>query len=746
LCRILISYEPSANPPYADGETSPKNGGQAVSFKLCRNALIDYGLQLTAIIMIIFIILGFVSSIFQLVLLREFTFSIAKNELSLIVAVGIWLIACSLGGLTSIKKRIFSTRMLPVLLTASFCFSVLGIHLAKLIIGLRYYESASLLFTLICALLFIGTHGFLIGYAFGSFCHTSLENQKDAEKRSAQFFSAEALGIFFGGITFTFLLSSYTNPFIFASWAFLLLFLEKCRRTKIIIVFIVGFLSAAFFFAFPSILKKEFDHARILAVQGNPYGPAILTEKDSVISLYINGSLVQTSEDKAFEEEFIHTAFSSLKKYNHVLLMGRFSQVYIDEIHKYSIGQITSVWFNPAETDIPAVADDPVRYLHATSEKYDLILMNIPPPSTLALNRFYTAEFFLLVKDRLTEGGIFCFSIPSRRDILSPAFRDFNSTIIDTLSRGIFPHYLAIPGDHMMLLARKYRPITALSLLDNFKNNNKPTSFFTFYHLKDRLDPARRSFLHDRFHHRAYDKLPMLNRDFKPFGFLDYLLLEQKKFYPKLSVNIRVLQKTIPAGFILVVLLMSLLNIFFKKANVLLHAGCLGFLSIAASATIYISFQIISGALFWKLGLLVGIFMAGLSLSSYLQSIRMTKEKPSQRQLSFLYLLWLAVFGLLLLITKTQHLAPNIEWTLLGISCLAGALTGLGYPLLIQMRLGEKATPENIPISIYAADLIGAFLGTLCFSVLFIPFLGVTTSIVLVGALIIIFGLKNSWR
>ena len=49
--------------------------------------------------MIIFIFLGFISSIFQLVVLREITFSIAKNELAACLAAGAWIIFSAIGGL-----------------------------------------------------------------------------------------------------------------------------------------------------------------------------------------------------------------------------------------------------------------------------------------------------------------------------------------------------------------------------------------------------------------------------------------------------------------------------------------------------------------------------------------------------------------------------------------------------------------------------------------------------------------------
>ena len=92
--------------------------------------------------MIIFIPLGIIASIFQLVILREFNFSIAKNELAFVVATGLWIVSCSLGSITKTPKKL---RELPfsTLSSLAFSLSICLIHLAKTSIGLKYYEEAS---------------------------------------------------------------------------------------------------------------------------------------------------------------------------------------------------------------------------------------------------------------------------------------------------------------------------------------------------------------------------------------------------------------------------------------------------------------------------------------------------------------------------------------------------------------------------------------------------------------------------
>ena len=70
--------------------------------------------------------------------------------------------------------------------------------------------------------------------------------------------------------------------------------------------------------------------------------------------------------------------------------------------------------------------------------------MNLPYPSTLLLNRFYTAEFFAMVRELLTENGIVVTAMPASLSYLSDEqrnlnamayFRDFSRGVLDT--RGV---------------------------------------------------------------------------------------------------------------------------------------------------------------------------------------------------------------------------------------------------------------------------------------------------------------------
>jgi predicted membrane-bound spermidine synthase len=51
-----------------------------------------------------------------------------------------------------------------------------------------------------------------------------------------------------------------------------------------------------------------------------------------------------------------------------------------------------------AEMQVRVVRSDPLTFLRETAETYDAVIQLIPPPSTLSVSRFFTAEYFRLVR------------------------------------------------------------------------------------------------------------------------------------------------------------------------------------------------------------------------------------------------------------------------------------------------------------------------------------------------------------
>ncbi|MFO8053336.1 MAG: hypothetical protein R6U54_05225 [Candidatus Omnitrophota bacterium] len=700
--------------------------------------------------MAIFIVLGITASIYQLVLLREFTFSIAKNELSLVVAIGIWIIFCSLGSLAGRKKRLSRISYLPLLYSLAFSLVIGLIHLVKKIVGLSYYEVASFGFITVCALVFFGAMGFLVGYSFCLFCRNYLDQNAYSSSTFAKFFGWEALGFFVGGLIFTFFLASYRNPFIFSALPFIFYFFISARpKKKIIFAFFIVILTFFSVQSFEKLIGLEFEGAKIKFYEGTPYGPIIKTQKNRVNSFYVNGSLVSSSEDLFWDEKFIHTTLSALEKPKDILYIGSSFSYQLSEILKYKIESLdylsldkTTVSLvqkraSAAEKEkINFIVADPRNYLKTNLKKYDCIILNKPAPASLSLNRFFTYEFFKLINTRLKAGGIFSFSFPSKRDILSPHILKFNSCILNTLDKA-FKNKLLVPSDSMIVIASNYG-LSPQFIFNNFSQNKINTDYLTVYHLRDYLAKNRRDYIK-----KNIDRTVGINKDYHPLGFFYYLFLQQAKFYPEIFIDIKPIKNYTILFFVLFGLFLVLFSLKSKRTNYLISIFTVGFSSIAITAFIFIIFQVNCGALFEMMGVLTGLFMLGLAGGTFFVNRILTKFGLKKLDLSFYFGFW--ALSTLILWTGKSFYSQFYQLTLFlyFYSFLSGALTGAAYPLISFYLTRDYQIRKTIPVSLYAADLSGSFFGTLLVSVFFIPFLGVWTALILVTCLLLLFCIRN---
>ncbi|MCX5680796.1 MAG: hypothetical protein NT079_00635, partial [Candidatus Omnitrophica bacterium] len=299
----------------------------------------------------------------------------------------------------------------------------------------------------------------------------------------------------------------------------------------------------------------------------------------------------------------------------------------------------------------------------------------------------------------------------------------------------VFPNRFVISADSMIVLGSQ-KPILSEELMKNFDEKNVHASYFTRFHLKDALDQEKQDYIYGML-----DKKIPINTDLSPYAFVYYLLVEQTKFYPGLSVPVEPLKANV---LIFSMIMIAALGLLLSRNNgvpLVANAALFGFLAIGFSAIIYFIFQITCGALFWKLGILVGLFMAGLSLGSLIAGQIILEFEINQKWLGWLLILWLAFCAeIFFWLNFSGHsILFELTWFTLSLEC--GILTGAGYPMLTNLWKKNKNTDTLKVVSfVYALDLAGAFLGTLLFSILFIPFLGIHFALLLLFFLIVIAG------
>ncbi len=170
---------------------------------------------------------------------------------------------------------------------------------------------------------------------------------------------------------------------------------------------------------------------RVAYQDRSPYQRITLTRRPSgSTQLYLNGHLqFSTSDEARYHEPLVHGSVALLgREPEQVLILGGGDGIAIRELLHYdSVRSIRLVDLDPQVValarshpmltnvnqgafDDPRVEvrhEDALGFLRQDDHLYDLILVDLPDPSTPGLARLYTRQFYARVKDRLRQDGLF---------------------------------------------------------------------------------------------------------------------------------------------------------------------------------------------------------------------------------------------------------------------------------------------------------------------------------------------------
>ena len=174
----------------------------------------------------------------------------------------------------------------------------------------------------------------------------------------------------------------------------------------------------------------------------SPYGRLVVTEDAGQLTFFENGLPVISTQNVGQVEETVHYAMSQRPEAKRVLLIGGGVAGTAREILRYGVEHLTYVEIDPqiiaagrrflpdnlADPRIETVAADGRRFVQETRERFEVVIIDMPDPSTLQLNRFFTSGFFGEVRRVLAPGGFFLAKVlqgGSEGELLARLKRDF---------------------------------------------------------------------------------------------------------------------------------------------------------------------------------------------------------------------------------------------------------------------------------------------------------------------------------
>ncbi|MBI4640574.1 MAG: fused MFS/spermidine synthase, partial [Candidatus Tectomicrobia bacterium] len=146
---------------------------------------------------------------------------------------------------------------------------------------------------------------------------------------------------------------------------------------------------------------------------------------DQNVYLQVNGKVDASSKyDMPTQVLSAHFPLLLADRLDEVLVIGFASGVTVGSVEQYPVKQIVAVELEPAVIEaskffevnnkpledprLEVIVNDGRNYLLTSSQRFDLIISEPSNPWMTGASNLFTKEFFLLVAERLKEGGIFC--------------------------------------------------------------------------------------------------------------------------------------------------------------------------------------------------------------------------------------------------------------------------------------------------------------------------------------------------
>jgi spermidine synthase len=710
---------------------------------------------------------GLTAVVAQIVLMRELIVLFRGNEISLGLVLAAWLLWTAVGSrdLGRLAARARSPRrvtaLLFVLVAAAFPATIYDVRISGQLFAAAPGEllgpGTVLLVCIVMLCAFCALSGCLFAAASRLY---SAETLAGAAESTGRLYLIEAAGSAVGGILATILLlrhfSSFEIAFLVAvlnlTVAAALLFPDTKAHAAA-----VAALALALVLSVP--LVKRVDRAslerlwsgfRILSSQDSIYGNLTVVGHGGSRTVYENGVAVASLPDREAAEEAVHYALLEHREPRTMLLIGGGINGSIGQALRHpALARVEYVELDPAIIDLLRTLDpraweglifseqvqihntDGRLFLKTTRRTYDVIVVNLPEPSTAQLNRFYTLEFFREAARRLRPGGVFSFQIPASENYISPELGALLGSLRRTLGV-VFRDVRLIPGEtvHFFAANQAGALCSPEELAVRLRQRELPTQYVREDAIRFRTMPDRMRDLDNAL--AASHGPAAVNRDFSPIAYYYDTTLWAAQFHPVYRRVFDFLAR-IPFGgiawslFAVLAVLAALSVRGGPRAGAMFSAGAMGFCLMGLEILLLLGFQAVYGYVYQQLAILIAMLMAGIALGSW-RGLRgsggMGGLAAVQTVAAATPFLVYAFLNSLAGTTRLTLLAAA-SWSLFPLLALACGVVG-GWQFAIASRLyfrGAKEAKANFG-GLYGIDLAGACLGAFAISTYFIPVFG----------------------
>lgn len=670
-------------------------------------------------------ITGLISSSVQFLLLREMMNITGGYELISGAFLCSWLIGSAAGSGLAPKSPLTDIRKINLLFSAGPVVSV-AILLLLSRLFLEPGETPSFLAGMVLTFLVLLPFCLISGFTFIKLVTAGQERNLIPGKS----FSIETAGGIAAGIIVSILsagvLDTYQTLLLIVTlgitWTLLTFFIDNKSKK-------LAFKSAILVFSVILILSSPDRIFRQVLLRGitvtetfdTPYGNVTKGEYRNEPSIYYNLRLMVYNNDAAASEEDIHYGMLQTEKPGNVLLISGPVDSRMKELSKYNPGRVVfaerdpalSVMETPVRTGLSTVLeivnDDALSFIRKTKEKFDAVIMLLPPPSSLLLNRYYTFEFFTDVRKSMNPGGVFSCSPGINPNYFNWESIRLYSSVFNSL-KAVFENVVPVSGNKLYFIASDKELSTAFSELAVRKNINN--LYVGPDYLSDDLTASKSNEIAS-----LMDSSIRVNRSAFPVACF---------YYQSFSLS-KNLNEKIP-GIVLLALLFALSLKSLKPGNSIMYFS--GLTLAGCEIILLLLLQVSIGNMYQLTGLIIAGLMAGLAAGSGLKIPYLGKWTVASK--AAILIMVYAVLGLV----AGNIIAMNGRFAVTVILILSGFLPAVVTGSIFRDLTSGRTIYSHIA-GIYSADLSGSAIGFIAFSGLVVPLLGISISLFILPLLIL---------
>ena len=517
----------------------------------------------------------------------------------------------------------------------------------------------------------------------------------------------------------------------------------------------VSSLTAVVFFAAPRMNAKtvplRFPGQDVVVSRNSIHGNIAVTRILDQFNFYENGLLLASDDDRMLNEYFIHIPLLMHPAPRRILLLGGGFSGALAEILKHQPEHVDYVELDPdliatvepylAGPAREALADPRVQIVHADGRffvkqqrasgaaPYDVVIVNLPNPSTALINRFYTQEFFQELRGILCDDGIVASRLDFSPDYLSPELENLAASVYRTL-QSVYGHISLLPEYTLTFIASPGRALDCdpAPLLDRLHGRNVQTAFLTDAYVKYRLTTDRIPQVTTQL---DANRTAMMNRDLHPAACFYNFIWWTSALHAATARGLDAIGRHTRAGLILLLAVWA--AAWWKHrargpAGTVPHAmAAASFTLMACEIILIFAFQSYYGYLYYKISLLISGLMLGMAMGTWAGTHLM--ERTSPRMLVGMHIAWTAFCAVLAggaawLAHCHIQPSPKLEFVFVLLAAAAGALAGFEFPAANHVLLSGAESDERHLGQVYGADLLGSCLGALLTAMWLLPVLG----------------------